>query len=55
MDMGIVRGVLTAILLVAFVALCVRVYLAGKYGVFDDVASLPLENDDDATRENRDE
>ncbi|MEM1263850.1 MAG: CcoQ/FixQ family Cbb3-type cytochrome c oxidase assembly chaperone [Pseudomonadota bacterium] len=46
MDMGLVRGIITAVLLVAFIALSIRVYLAGRRGGFDDVAALPLDGDD---------
>ena len=55
MDMGLVRGVITAVLLIAFIALCVRTYLAGRHGEYDHVASLPLQNDDDAVEESRHE
>ncbi|MEO1034593.1 MAG: hypothetical protein AAFX44_03420 [Pseudomonadota bacterium] len=55
MDMGLIRGLITAILLVAFILLCLRTYRAGRRGEFDEVASLPLEGDDDAPMENRHE
>lgn len=55
MDMGIVRGVITAVLLVAFILLCIRTYAAGRRGDYDDVAGLPLADDDDVMPESRHE
>jgi len=43
MDIGIVRGLITLALMIAFVGLVVRVYARGRKAEFDTVARLPLE------------
>jgi cytochrome c oxidase cbb3-type subunit IV len=43
MDIGIVRGLITLALMLAFVGLVVRVYARGRKADFDAIARLPLE------------
>ena len=44
MDIGILRGLITLALLVAFLGLVIRLYLPGRKAEFDAVARLPLED-----------
>jgi cbb3-type cytochrome oxidase subunit 3 len=45
MDMGIVRGLFTLVLFVAFVCLVITVYSASRADEFDRASRLPLEED----------
>jgi len=42
---GIVRGVVAAVLLVAFISLWLWAYSGRRRAMFDSVAQLPLEDD----------
>jgi cytochrome c oxidase cbb3-type subunit IV len=44
-DIGTVRGLLTAILFVAFVALVFWAYSSRRKAEFDELARMPLEDD----------
>ncbi len=45
MDWGIVMGVVTAVLLVAFLGVVVWAYSAKRRRAFDEAARLPLQGD----------
>lgn len=45
-DMGLVRGLLTLLLLVAFLGLCAWAWSKRRKPDFDAAARLPLEEDD---------
>jgi cytochrome c oxidase cbb3-type subunit 4 len=45
MDINIVRGLLTAVLLFAFIGLCIWAWSKRRKADFDAVAALPLEED----------
>ena len=44
--MGLIRGVITAVLLVSFVSLVVWAWSARRVSAFDAAARAPLEEDD---------
>jgi cytochrome c oxidase cbb3-type subunit 4 len=46
MDIGTLHGLLTAILMAAFVALVIWAYSRGRHKDFTRAAALPLEDDD---------
>ena len=43
--LGVVRGLLTLVLLLAFLGLAIWLAVNGKRGVYDAAARLPLESD----------
>ena len=45
MDMGTLRGILTAVLLVLFIGISVYAWRRGRKGGFDKAARMPLEDD----------
>ena len=45
MDIGTVRGLLTLVLFVAFVALVIWAYSKRRKAEFDELARMPLEDD----------
>jgi cbb3-type cytochrome oxidase subunit 3 len=49
---GIVRGVITLILMVLFIALTIRTWSRGSKESFESMAKLPLEDDDKAVTRN---
>ena len=46
MDMGTVRGLLTAILLMLFIGLVVWTWSRKRKKAFDEAAQMPLDDDD---------
>jgi cbb3-type cytochrome oxidase subunit 3 len=46
MEIGILRGLITLVLLAGFIALCVRVYGRGQAAEFEAAAQLPLIEDE---------
>lgn len=46
MDIGTFRGVVTAILMVLFIALVIWAYSRGRREEFEEAAKLPLEDDE---------
>ncbi len=48
MDMGTVHGIYTLLFMFAFIAMGVWVYLPRRKKNYDDVASLPMSDTDDA-------
>ena len=53
MDINHVRGLLTAVLLFAFIGLCIWAWSARRKAEFDAAAAMPLEEDQDMTNGNR--
>ena len=47
MDINHVRGLLTAVLLFAFIGLCIWAWSSRRKAEFDAAAALPLEEDED--------
>ena len=45
MDIGILRGLITAALFVLFIALVIWIYSAKRHAEFDEAARLPLGDD----------
>ena len=50
---GVVRGLITLVLMLLFVALIVWAWSKGRKASFDAMAKLPLEEDDKSTTRNR--
>jgi len=46
MDTGLLRGLLTALLLVLFIGICIWAYSSKRKPMFDRAAQLPLEADE---------
>ncbi len=56
MDMGLLRGVLTALLLFAFCGMAIWAYSSRRKDDFDAAAKMPLENESQvAAKESGDE
>jgi cytochrome c oxidase cbb3-type subunit 4 len=53
MDIGIFRGVITAVLMVLFIALVFWAYSRRRQREFDEAAQLPLDDDRAPSREPR--
>lgn len=53
MNLGMVRGLLTLTLLLAFLGLVTWLVLNGKRSTYEAAARLPLENDDSHAESNR--
>lgn len=49
MDLGQIRGILTAIIFVAFIGICIWAYSSRRKADFDASAALPLEDDVEMT------
>lgn len=45
LDIGLLRGLLTVLLMAAFLGLCVWAYSRRRQAEFDEAARLPLEDD----------
>lgn len=50
-DIGLLRGLGTAFLLAAFVALCIWAWRPAQRRRFDEAAALPFRDDDDGREE----
>lgn len=50
MSMGMIRGLITLALLIAFLALIVRLVMHGKREVYRAAANLPLEDNETSTK-----
>jgi len=48
MDKGTIQGIYTLLFMLAFIAMGIWVYLPRRKKTYDDVASLPLSDTDDA-------
>ena len=46
MDVGVLRGLYTLLLIVVFIGVCLWAYSGRRKADFDDAANLPLEDDD---------
>ena len=46
MDIGVINGLITAVLLVAFIGIIIWAYSSKRRERFDDYAHIPLEEDD---------
>ncbi len=45
MDINLIRGILTAVIFIAFVGICVWAWSSRRKSDFDSCAALPLEDD----------
>ena len=50
MDLGILRGIGTAVLFVSFITLVIWAYTPGRRKRFDEASRLPFLGDDDTPR-----
>jgi cytochrome c oxidase cbb3-type subunit 4 len=46
MDVGVIRGLYTLLLIIVFIGVCLWAYSGRRKADFDDAANLPLEDDD---------
>lgn len=54
LDSGLLRGVMTLLLILSFVAVVIYAYSARRRGAFESVSRLPLEEDPPASASSRD-
>tara|TARA_B100000745_G_scaffold64698_1_gene38172 strand:- start:386 stop:565 length:180 start_codon:yes stop_codon:yes gene_type:complete len=52
MDINVLRGIITAVLLVVFLVGCYVVFRRSSKSVLDEAARLPLEEDDESLAKN---
>lgn len=50
MDLNLVRGVITALSLFAFIGICVWAWSSRRTAAFDEAANLPFADDEPARR-----
>ena len=50
MDLNLVRGVITALSLAAFIGICVWAWSSRRKAAFDEAASLPFADDEPPRR-----
>jgi len=53
-DSGVLRGVMTLLLILSFVAIVVYAYSARRHAVFESISRLPLEEDSPELASTRD-